>query len=66
MSDTQAVRASNFGVISVHPRELKEVVDYCEQENVDEFWANARREARNERLRRNARMHGGRSAVQTA
>jgi hypothetical protein len=65
MSDTQAQRASNFGVISVRPRELREVVDYSEKENVDEFWANARRDARNERERRNARVHG-RSAAQKA
>ncbi|MEI5583948.1 MULTISPECIES: hypothetical protein [unclassified Agromyces] len=54
--------ASNFGVISVRPRELKEVVDYSEQENVDAFWANARRSAQIERLRRNDAAHRGRLA----
>jgi hypothetical protein len=49
---------SNFGVISVRPRELKEVVDYSEQENVDAFWENARRSAQIERLQRNGAAHG--------
>lgn len=63
MSDTQALRASDFGVLPVRSRQAREIVDFSEKENVDEVWAKARQDARIERESRSDRSvvrHNGR------